>query len=408
MNILVSSSKLFFPYLSVMLASLYESHNYGELCVYLLHKELDTTDLNILQSQATSSGNRVIPIQIDEKELYSLPTRMQWPLVLYYRLSLVEVLPESVDRILSLDVDLVVRKPLNSLYESNLEGVYVAACEDLNFNTRRYKQGIGLPNDCSYFNAGVMLFHVSKLREDNIRLKRFLDEAEQLTGHLTFLDQDLLNVVFREKVRLERAEYYNCSPALYDNKSGSIAAQHPNYASIIHYLGHDQKPWDTFIGEPGSELQEIWWNYARQTSFYPKIKEDFDKKYLKILANQNIVLKKYYGVAIKWLSIEDRVYKLEQYFLQRNVQRVAGYGINLLQSIFVSDLQKSKIQLAYLIDSYATGYAYGLEIKRGTQYTDIDAIIVVAFPHYSEICEGIEASCDVLSLEEIIEEIYRW
>lgn len=82
----------------------------------------------------------------------------------YYRILGINLLPESVDRILYLDVDMVIRGSLNALYEMELGSAAFAVCEDIygiiNGFHAANKRRLRIPEQYSYFNAGVMLYNV--------------------------------------------------------------------------------------------------------------------------------------------------------------------------------------------------------------------------------------------------------
>jgi len=408
LEVMVCTSKAFFSYLTVMLASLYESNKDSNINTYVFHSELDSADIEILQAQAENYGNRICPIQVTNERIEALPTRQQWPMVLYYRLMAVDLLPHSIDRILSLDVDIIVRKSLRSFYELDLTDTYVAACEDTFVNTVPYKERLGLSLDSVYFNAGVFLLNLNQMRQEEIDINSFLKMAQDSKYQLTIPDQDLLNLVFCRKTKIVDLACYNCSPILFEQLYGSEKAQEEKFATIIHYLGPDFKPWNTYIGRMESELQNIWWDYARLSPSYETLKNTFEQKILSILVKENLALKVYFGIAHRWLIVENRRKKLETFFKNKGINKVAIYGLSALSEILCRDLDGSEITVPYLIDSFAKGEAYGYKVKNndGSRFDDVDAIVVAACAHFQEIRSGLHVTCPVLSLEEVTMAIY--
>ncbi len=401
MDILVCSSKKFFKYLVVMLASLYENNQDINLMVHVMHSELDTVDLNLLKTQAAECNNEINPIEIKAEQFEKLPTRQHWPAVLYFRLLAADLLPDAVERVLSLDIDIIVRKSLRALYETKLENCYIAACEDT-LNTTRYKKRLQMPLDSTYFNAGVMLLHLRKMREDNIGLGTFMRVSEEQGPHLTIPDQDLLNLVLAANIQLLDPSCYNCSPSLFEQLYSSNMSPTDPFATIIHYLRPDCKPWNTHVGYIGSDIGDLWWKYAKQTPFYKQLKDDFEGRISGVLIKENLALKTYYDIALRWLQAENRQKKLEDFFLGKHIQTIAIYGLNAFQEILCRDLEGTRLQVKYLIDSYAKGYAFGYEIRNGSHFGDVDAIVVAASAHFREIRSGLDNTCPVLSLDEVI------
>jgi hypothetical protein len=161
------------------------------------------------------------------------------------------------------------------------------------------------------------------------------------------------------------------------------------------------------VAKQGSELENLWWQYAINSPFYTEIKKEFEKNIFDLTLNENLALKTYYGIALKWLQIEDRQKKMESYFLTNNIRTIAIYGLNTFQEILCQDLEYSHIKIAYIIDSYATGYAYGYEVKSGGHFEDIDAIVVATSAHFQEIRSHLSDVRPVISLYEVVKAVYQ-
>lgn len=110
------------------------------------------------------------------------------------------------DKILYLDSDILVLKPLTSVLELDIDQEYAAVVKDYKPMAYNPPQPKKLKVDHhAYFNSGVMLLNLKKMREDKIteRLYKY-----RQTGINYFMDQDALNVVFKENVRYISL-YYN-------------------------------------------------------------------------------------------------------------------------------------------------------------------------------------------------------
>lgn len=104
---------------------------------------------------------------------------------------LIPDLLSSLDKVLYLDGDLIVQKDLYELYSIDLEDNYVAAVPDSsnlywknNFNTIVR----------NYFNSGVMVLNLKKMRENNI--KDVLIETKRNLTDTSLMDQNVFNIVF--------------------------------------------------------------------------------------------------------------------------------------------------------------------------------------------------------------------
>jgi lipopolysaccharide biosynthesis glycosyltransferase len=108
---------------------------------------------------------------------------------------LAETFPE-LDRLLYLDGDVLVRRDLSGLWNTDLRGAFLAAAPDFKVEDRRLPQRLGFAHD-TYFNSGVMLLDLVRWRQEGVgdRLA-----AYKLHGANFFMDQDAFNAVLGEEV----------------------------------------------------------------------------------------------------------------------------------------------------------------------------------------------------------------
>lgn len=180
-----------------------------------------------------------------------------------FKFELPELLSQ-LDKVLYLDGDLIVREDLGDLYSTDIDNYYLAAVVDS--GSIYYKHDY-VKRVKDYFNSGVMLLNLKKMREDSSTEKLI---KAKLDSHDSFLmDQNIFNLVFDKKVYLLPIRY-NC---LYVNliRSASkysiddINARYftnfksltdlCNDAVIIHYSSKD-KPWkysDVPLGDEWNE-----------------------------------------------------------------------------------------------------------------------------------------------------------
>lgn len=172
---------------------------------------------------------------------------------------------QEIRKILYLDGDIIVREDLSDLYQTKLEGYYGAVVIDSGIiysNRERIKLYK------NYFNSGVMLLNLEKMRADNV--KQLLIESKIKDPDSILMDQDAFNDVFRENVKLLSIKY-NC---LYVNlirakDKFNIEMLNKLYktnflqlndlkeqAVIIHYSSKD-KPWK-YNNIP---LSDEWYKY---------------------------------------------------------------------------------------------------------------------------------------------------
>lgn len=158
------------------------------------------------------------------------------------------------DKILYLDSDMLILDDLGELFDVDLTDRYAAVVNDIKVETYSPPQlnRLDLENKHKYYwNSGMMLLNLKKMREDNITEKLF---EYRKNGINYFMDQDALNVVFEENVvyvsfkynmlytnitvfdSKTLCKYYNMEP--YNGLSEII-----DRAAVLHLTG-PYKPWE--------------------------------------------------------------------------------------------------------------------------------------------------------------------
>lgn len=123
-----------------------------------------------------------------------LPSWGRIPTTMWYRVLLPELLPEA-DRVLYLDVDVVVLDALTPLWDVDLKNNYVGAVTNVPERHRlRHAAELGLRGPADYFNSGVLLMNLAAMRADDIT-SRLIACARRRRGELLWPDQDVLNLV---------------------------------------------------------------------------------------------------------------------------------------------------------------------------------------------------------------------
>ena len=196
-----------------------------------------------------------------EKISSKLHTRDYYSKSTYYRLLIPNMYPQY-DKALYLDCDIAVNNSISELFNIDIGDNYVGAIPDQSVlymcdEFKDYVENrIGVDSFKHYFNAGILVMNLKKLREIN-----FEDIFIELLTSVKFdvaQDQDYLNVICKGHVHFID-ETWNSMPLPVDIKR-------PNRPALIHY-NLSFKPWhlDDLIYE------EFFWNYARKTSYIETI-----------------------------------------------------------------------------------------------------------------------------------------
>lgn len=276
MNIVTALNKKYVKYTCVMLTSLLINQSDVDIHVYLLHSDLTQQDCEQLRA-LVESYNQYIQFLPVNKDIFpsTLPTTLEWSLEAYYRLMLIDILPLNIDRILYLDVDMIVNKSIKELYWTDFEEYFFCACRDMatgfpssDIRDQIFEEQIlqGFTN----FNSGMMLWNIEKLRGQYC-FKDYMDLAESLNFQMRAPDQDLLNLMHYKQVKfLDEYQYDLFSKIAYDY--GIRYEDVKRQTTIVHYAG--MKPWQGGEGVH-YDIEQLWWDYAKLTPFYFELMEDF-------------------------------------------------------------------------------------------------------------------------------------
>lgn len=273
-------------YFSVALQSLVENANadyFYDIIIFSTDiKKRNQTRLK--EMLPTNFSLRIFDVSEPIKQFLEdihLTSYKYWSVEMYYRI-MIPIIMRDYKRVLYLDSDIVCKKDIAKLFNTDFEGKQIVAILDA-FNliaeleecqeTKKYLlESLKIGNVKSYFNSGVILFNIQKICP-NVYLEK-LKKAFNI--ELTNCpDQDVLNSVFAGQVKFVAQEWnlqYHM-PILYDRHLDSLnkndmqiynsAYENP---AIIHYTS-PLKPWIS----PKVPLAVDFWRYARKTDYYEEI-----------------------------------------------------------------------------------------------------------------------------------------
>ncbi len=168
----------------------------------------------------------------------------------YLRLFIPDLLPQDIGKVLYLDCDIVVVNSLTELWHKDINQYCLAATDDYGNAQECGARRMGLETGFTYFNSGVMLINLQKLREMNF-MKKVQDYLVTDGYRILMHDQDILNgLLYKQRLPLE--ERWNMMRNT-DNTT--------DY-SIIHYAG--LKPWYIECPHP---LKHIYYHYLAMTKW---------------------------------------------------------------------------------------------------------------------------------------------
>lgn len=288
-NLVTASSHTFVPYLSVMLMSVIKyadsKTNYD---IVVMHTDVGMGYQKMTQKLA--DGRKNISIRfLDVSERVrgiKLPVHYHLSPETYFRYFMLDLMPEYT-KALWLDVDLIVLRDIGELYHMELNRHCISAVRDLDMigsyrtdpHVKKYTDKmLKLKNPYDYFQAGVMLLNLKKIRE-KYTSEDFIRITTQYRWRM--MDQDVLNKMLQEEY-LALDQKWNVIMDWQENgRKRSDILKHAPYRlweeyeqarkspAVIHYAG-GWKPWKV----PDCDFASYFWRFARKSPFYEIILYD--------------------------------------------------------------------------------------------------------------------------------------
>lgn len=228
-----------------------------------------------LRNTVISFTDKTIRFYRVEDEKYSqLPQRSDHPSITqatYYRLDLANILPPEIDKVLYLDGDIICRRPLHALFDTDISQNAIAGVHDVWEHIYEQQNHLHLSPWRGYFNAGVLLINLKWWRENN-STDAFYSFICQHGDWIKCQDQDVLNYVFNEHKLILPIKYNLATDFLYNTTEYKRYSDQLDEAIhdpvLIHYIVI--KPWQKSSRHPYRSTflkyksQTIWKNEPLQ------------------------------------------------------------------------------------------------------------------------------------------------
>ncbi len=265
--VFLSADNKYAPYLCVVIKSVCQNTN-SNIDFFILDGEIDDSYKNMVKDVCSHYKKASVEfINPDSINIFrDCAVRNHISKTAFYRLLIPNLKPQF-DKILYLDVDLIVNLDIEELFNQDI-GDYIigASYEECNedYHTLCTKKSLGIDMKHKYFNSGVLLINCKKWRENNITQK-LKDTYDEVKDRMIFHDQDLLNYLFSVN------NYF-----LLDKKFNHFIQDSvvENSKEIIHFDA-SMKPWQ-FLPEIETDLMEcknLWWKTAQSTGYIDLLKE---------------------------------------------------------------------------------------------------------------------------------------
>jgi lipopolysaccharide biosynthesis glycosyltransferase len=223
---------------AVLLAALLKSidinhHSDEPINFYIVGDHLTTRNKTNLEK--CSESGKITIFWVDTKDLLKEKSRLpldgsSFPMIVYIRLFFPFFIPADTEKVIYLDVDMIVRKDISLLWKIPLGDKIIAGVPDRSGTVSsawggipNYKE-LGIGPETRYFNSGLLMINCKRWIEADLTNK-IINCISENTRYANFPDQYGLNVVFANQW-LELDSNWNSYSA--------VEKEDPN---IIHFIG---------------------------------------------------------------------------------------------------------------------------------------------------------------------------
>ena len=257
---------------AVSAVSVFENHRDEDVCVHVLTEFVSPENEKLLLQTAEPYPRGTVCLHNCDAYIRQIreeyrPTGWKGTCNAYLYMFMEEIFPD-LDRILWIDGDTIIRRPLHELWQTDLEGKLLGGVLDVPAFTSAW------PDDPFYhtpfyFNGGVLLFNLEECRRRHIDavLQRWVKKHG---ARFRFPDQTLFNLTVRPEDVVRLPLRYDFPVGMSNRVLSLVAGYHmpekPTFsqksiqnerenAVIYHYIGGKlpTKPWFIECTIPGRD-----------------------------------------------------------------------------------------------------------------------------------------------------------
>lgn len=284
MNILFVSDQNYLMLLAVAIMSLKQKIINGQMDIYVI------TDVD----EQNSKWKQILQLQEERVHIYFCKWNDEWMRgykfeqfnrinqSTLYGLFLDQALPETVERVMFLDTDIVVHNDLSEVYNLDLEDKLIASGglerEDVEYLLTEERHLLDYFSDeqelfDNFVVKGLLIIDVNKYRELHIGDKCL--DVLKYHPECIGLDQDALTIVCKGMVKHYASRWFQQWRRVVADGSAGTGCTRTTIedVGVIHYCT-SYKPWT----DPEYKLADEFWKVSYDTEWYPEIVEEFRRR----------------------------------------------------------------------------------------------------------------------------------
>ena len=203
-NVVYCSSDLFSEVCAVAMTSLFENNKHlKKITVFVIDDAISVKNKDRILNIAAKYSRRVVFIPLPNASEFYGDERFNLKSLghTYARMILGDIIPEDVERIISLDSDTMVLGKIDELWNTEMGDSPIAGVDDCMGKVALVKTQ-HLPADCAHCNAGMFLIDLSIWRKENwtnqffLYMKGLFGEGIALGGY----EEEVMNKLLHERI----------------------------------------------------------------------------------------------------------------------------------------------------------------------------------------------------------------
>lgn len=211
MNIVLASDDNYVPLLTISIVSFLENNcnEFDEINVFILNDGISKQNIekisNILYKyNCNIDFIKTKNIEHLNSKIVSLERDNIASFTTYSRLFIGSLIPDTIDKIIYLDCDILVVDSVKQLWDEDISDYYCAGVLDC-CNTTIQKM-LGISEEDNYINAGMLYVNLKKWREDNVEDK-FIEFIMNNQNRYYQNDQGIINNTFKDNIKIISPKY---------------------------------------------------------------------------------------------------------------------------------------------------------------------------------------------------------
>lgn len=255
LQVVMASDSNYAEFVATFIVSVFRSNkSFNKITIHLLSCGIGKEVFDRIKRHVPENGGEIVKYEI--QNLHDL-LKVQVPdtiaVSIYARLFLSSLLPQSLDRILYVDCDVVVKGDLLELWNVDFGTDWVAGVLDTLYSDET-KTAVGISSNDYYVNSGILMINLKAWREHHVQ-EKFLCFLSEHDGKVVHHDQGIINAVCNGHKKIVPPKY-NVMSAFYSHPYKYIKERNnPFYTSrelkeaidspvMLHFTeGFYGRPW---------------------------------------------------------------------------------------------------------------------------------------------------------------------